>query len=166
MKEIEHLRNIKPDEAYMLRSKRSILREEPLPHFTLRDIIGSHMVGIASTAFVVLGMIVVGGWVFQAKAPITAGADPALLTAEANEVDIQIKLLALTYKSDSFSPLVIKKVLENASSSPLLDRATSSAATEPETTPPASPSEGSSATSTAASSTILSADEILDNLSK
>lgn len=97
---LKQFKNIEPDAAYSAHSKRSILALEPKTHerWSLRRTILTVIETGAAVALTVFFVFVVLGGFGSKLAPVQyAAIDPASLHAEAQAIDMQIRLAQLNY---------------------------------------------------------------------
>lgn len=155
---LKTLQDITPDAEYSARSRRLILGDAPMPRMrTWRFFVHNFQFG-GAVAFAALILVVVigGASFFTFLAPFRLSSlDASSLNAEAQAVDIQVNLAKLSYPSKPRAAAVSVRATSTGDASTSATTTSSTAAA-----PLPSP-----APSTTASSTVT-ADQVLDQLSK
>lgn len=107
---IKKIKNIQPDESFKQESKRVILSEIPFEYVNIKKIFSPRIfflrvfetgVGVALAGLFIV--IISGGFMGNSVSPMKFSAiDPKTLQAEAQAIDIQIKLANLNYSEPMF----------------------------------------------------------------
>lgn len=154
---LESFKYIVPDPAYTETSKRAILAAQPIemPTWSFRRTIFRIMettVAVALTGFFIF--ILAGGLSGSKFAPVQYSAiDPKALHAEAEAIDIQIKIANVAYENPAIAAESTAPTATSASKKPTAAKVPSIAAT-------------SESTSTASSTEPVTIDAALQSLSE
>jgi len=151
---LKRFKNIAPSADFTEKSKRAILAVVPREAWSIRRAI-YHVLetGVAVALAGLFVFVVMGGLSGSKLSPVDYSAiDPQSLHAEAQAINVQIKLSSVVYNEASTNPTAAVAALKSPDAAAAGTSASSTA--------------GGAATSSSASSTTLSVDQALQALTK